>query len=242
MSFGAVAKAVETPLSGSLKLVFILMANYADENDRCYPSQATLARQAGLSEKTIQRTIEKLEELGFVETLRKGSGNKSSLYRLVFEGGQNVTPDNLSGSQNDHPNQSNCPLRVVKLSTQGGQNVHRSYQDTINDPINKPSARERKKSPLVVDPETAVLPAYVDRNVWIEYCRMRKAKRAEIKTEKTLKLCLSDLEKHSGGDPQIAIAVLEQSISKTWTGLFALNSKPTSKGYWAEGRTITVKG
>ncbi|WAX72124.1 helix-turn-helix domain-containing protein [Gallibacterium anatis] len=111
MSFNAVAKAVEVPLSGNLKLVFILMANYADEKDCCYPSQLTLARQAGLSVKTIQRVIEKLEELGFVKTLRKGTGNKSSLYQLIFsfEGSQNVAPDNLPGSQNVHPGQSKCP-------------------------------------------------------------------------------------------------------------------------------------
>ena len=119
MSFNAVAKAVEIPLSGNLKLVFILMANYADEKDCCYPSQPTLARQAGVSIKTIQRVIEKLEELGFVKTLRKGTGNKSSLYQLIFYLGssQNVAPDNLSGSQIVHPDQSNCPPRVVKLST-----------------------------------------------------------------------------------------------------------------------------
>lgn len=95
MSFNAVAKAVEIPLSGNLKLVFILMANYADEKDCCYPSQPTLARQAGVSIKTIQRVIEKLEELGFVKTLRKGTGNKSSLYQLIFYLGssQNVAPD-----------------------------------------------------------------------------------------------------------------------------------------------------
>jgi hypothetical protein len=39
MSFNAVAKAVEILLSGNLKLVFILMANYADEKDCCYPSK-----------------------------------------------------------------------------------------------------------------------------------------------------------------------------------------------------------
>lgn len=230
MSFNAVAKAVEIPLSGNLKLVFILMANYADERDCCYPSQPTLARQAGVSVKTIQRVIEKLEELGFVKTLRKGTGNKSSLYQLIFSLGssQNVDPDNLSGSQNVHPDQSNCPPRVVKMSAQGSQNVHRSYQDTINEPINEPinntgGEKESKKTP-VLNPEKIDLPEYVDRDIWVAYCRMRKAKHAEIKTEDTLKKCLRDLEKFSGGDPQKAIAILERSIGNTWTGLFEIKN------------------
>lgn len=230
MSFNAVAKAVEIPLSGNLKLVFILMANYADEKDCCYPSQPTLARQAGVSIKTIQRVIEKLEELGFVKTLRKGTGNKSSLYQLIFYLGssQNVAPDNLSGSQIVHPDQSNYPPRPVKLSTQGSQIVHRSYQDTINDPINEPinntDGAKKPKKVSALNPETVDLPEYVDRKTWIAYCRMRKAKRAEIKTEETLEKCLSDLEKFSGGDPQKAIAVLERSIGNTWTGLFEIKN------------------
>lgn len=230
MSFNAVAKAVEIPLSSNLKLVFILMANYADENDRCYPSQTTLARQAGVSVKTIQRTVEKLEELGVVKTLKKGTGNKSSLYQLIFSlgGSQNVTPDNLSGSQNVHPDQSNCPVRVDNLSSQGSQNVHRSYHDTINDPINEPinntCGAEKPKKPSAFNPETVNLPQYVDRKTWVAYCQMRKAKRSEIKTEETLEKCLRDLDKFSGGDPQKAIAVLEQSIGNTWTGLFELRN------------------
>lgn len=251
MSFNAVAKAVEAPLSGNLKLVFILMANYADEQDRCYPSQATLARQAGVCEKTIQRVIEKLDEQGFVKTLRKGSGNKSSLYQLIFivrepqiEGSQNVHLDNLSGSQIVHPAQSNCLGGVVKMSTQGSQIVHRSYQDTINDPINKPiKTREAK-----FNPETVALPDYVERERWVAYCRMRKAKKggAAIKTTHTVELCLADLAKFSGGRREVATAVLNQSISKTWTGLFPLHNtvsptKPNAHSGFAErdyGETI----
>lgn len=231
MSFNAVAKAVEVPLSGNLKLVFILMANYADEKDCCYPSQLTLARQAGLSVKTIQRVIEKLEELGFVKTLRKGTGNKSSLYQLIFsfEGSQNVAPDNLSGSQNVHTGQSKCPPWAVKMSTQGSQNVHRSYQDTINDPINDPinnTGDTKKDKTSKFNPELITLPDYVNRDIWIDYCKMRKAKRSEIKTPKTVELCLKDLAKYSGGDTQKATEILEQAIRNTWTGIYPINYQP----------------
>ena len=114
------------------------------------------------------------------------------------------------------------------MSTQGSQIVHRSYQDTINDPINEPinntDGAKKTKKVSALNPETVVLPEYVDRKTWIAYCRMRKAKRAEIKTEETLEKCLSDLEKFSGGDPQKAIAVLERSIGNTWTGLFEIKN------------------
>ena len=202
MSFSAVAKAVETPLSGNEKLVFILMANYADEYDRCYPSQDTLARQAGLSIRTIQRIVEKLEELGYLLILRRGTGNKSSIYKLCFEvsenqSSQNVPPDNLSGRQN----------------------VTRSYHDTINEPIIDPinNTRAKKSKAKSFDAENVELPDYVNRPSWVAYCKMRqdKGKGSAIKTADTVKLCLRNLEKFSGGDERLATEILEQSIANS---------------------------
>lgn len=84
--------------------------------------------------------------------------------------------------------------------------------------------KQKKSSVVKFNPENVDLPNYVDRDVWIAYCQMRKAKgdRYAIKTESTVKTCLNSLAKHCGGDPTLAMAVLEQSIENTWTGLFAL--------------------
>lgn len=97
------------------------------------------------------------------------------------------------------------------------------------------------------------LPDYVDRETWIAYCRMRKAKRAEIKTQDTIKRCLRDLEKLCGGSPDLARAILDQSIANTYTGLFALKSLPNrtvnssasndpfaDNGTWGVGRKLNV--
>lgn len=65
-----------------------------------------------------------------------------------------------------------------------------------------------------INAENIPLPDYVDRETWIAYCRMRKAKRAEIKTQDTIKRCLRDLEKLCGG---ILI----------WLGRFWINLSPT---------------
>lgn len=87
-----------------------------------------------------------------------------------------------------------------------------------------PEPKKSQPSGEKLDPENMALPEYVNHESWVAYCRMRKAKRAEIKTERTLELCLRDLAKHSGGDPKLATAILEQSIANTWTGLFALKN------------------
>ena len=136
------------------------------------------------------------------------------------------------------------------MSTQGSQNVHRSYQDTINEPINDPinNTGVRKKQVSKFNPETVDLTEYVDREVWFAYCRMRKAKRAEIKTENTVELCLNTIKRLSGGDSMLAKAILNQSIQNCYTGLFELKNQQAQKTFndepevpWWKGRTIEIR-
>ncbi|WP_286064059.1 replication protein [Rodentibacter caecimuris] len=97
---------------------------------------------------------------------------------------------------------------------------------TLQKTIYKISPQGESATPAIgkINAENIPLPGYVDRETWIAYCRMRKAKRAEIKTQDTINRYLRDLEKLSGGDPDLARAILDQSIANTYTGLFALKS------------------
>lgn len=55
----------------TLKAVLVAVANYADENGLCWPSQARLARDTELSERTIARSLASLEEAGVIERTRR---------------------------------------------------------------------------------------------------------------------------------------------------------------------------
>lgn len=121
---------------------------------------------------------------------------------------------------------------VKNLDTQTNTIQKTLKQNTNNPPISPQGEPSRRKSPKsrsaveIEHPELVELPEYINRESWIAYCKMRKAKRSAIKTEQTLRLCLRDLAKHSGGNPDLATAILEQSIANCWTGLFALKSSP----------------
>ena len=96
---------------------------------------------------------------------------------------------------------------------------------------------------------------YIDRTKWSAYCEMRRAKGkgAEIKTKGTLEAVLKKLLNLSGGNYELANAILEQSIGNTWTGLFALkapiqhstnphsaNDPFADNGTWGIGRKLRV--
>ncbi len=75
-----------------------------DDGTGCWPSAATIARKANISDRTVRRVIARLEAEGQVVVHRGGgrAGSTNSYTvvtgdRVIHSPGQNVTPDKLSG-------------------------------------------------------------------------------------------------------------------------------------------------
>jgi len=91
MSIEALAWALRQETGGpATKCVLLCLANYADEDGACFPSQRLIARQAEQHRITVLRNIAKLENLGLLESLRsfRQNGSQSSnMYYLKLERG-----------------------------------------------------------------------------------------------------------------------------------------------------------
>ncbi|MBQ7544899.1 MAG: helix-turn-helix domain-containing protein [Synergistaceae bacterium] len=77
---------VDPALSPFDKAVFAVLCSHADSDDReCYLKVATIAHEAGCSERSVQNSLKKLEELGIIERKARFENNKqlSSLYRII---------------------------------------------------------------------------------------------------------------------------------------------------------------
>lgn len=80
-------------ITASEKLVLLALANYADENMQCFPSQKRLADDTCLTERTMRTVIASLTERGMlskVERRRPDGTRASDLFTLHFAG--EVTP------------------------------------------------------------------------------------------------------------------------------------------------------
>ncbi len=89
------AYAQDIPLS-SAKFVLVTLANYADEDGYCFPSQQTLARDTSQTDRNVRRHLELLEAAGILIRERRHDKNghrKSDGFHLV---GYKSLPDNLS--------------------------------------------------------------------------------------------------------------------------------------------------
>jgi biotin operon repressor len=81
MSYSAMAwaRAIKTG-SATTKAVLLAVANYADEEGICWPSQEQLAEDTELSRHSIMRALDHLEDCGFLsrERRHRGDGSRSS--------------------------------------------------------------------------------------------------------------------------------------------------------------------
>jgi hypothetical protein len=77
------SRAVEVQgLAASEKLVLLILANFADDGGRCWPSVATIARKANLTERGSRRIIRRLEEAGHIRT-EYSRGRTSNRYVVL---------------------------------------------------------------------------------------------------------------------------------------------------------------
>lgn len=90
----------------------------------------------------------------------------------------------------------------------------------VEDSIGKVS--KGKKTPAVYYPTDDLL-----NQTFTDYVEMRKKLKSPM-TERAIQLAMGNLEKLSGGDNDIAVQILEQSIMNSWKGLFALKEEKRS--------------
>lgn len=98
-----------SPTSGNERLVLLALADACsrDDGSGCWPSAATIARKANVSDRTVRRVITRLEANGHLIVHRgggwAGSANSYTVVtgdRVIHSPGQNVTAAVSSGRRN----------------------------------------------------------------------------------------------------------------------------------------------
>jgi hypothetical protein len=86
MSFEAMAMVVTVEdISPINKLILILLSNYADENNKCFPSYDKIAKLANCSRRTAVRSINTLNKLNLISIERRklsNNDNQSNVYTI----------------------------------------------------------------------------------------------------------------------------------------------------------------
>ncbi|AVD89635.1 helix-turn-helix domain-containing protein [Pseudomonas sp. SWI44] len=213
-------------VDATARYVLLVLANYADKNGRgAFPSSASISDDTGLSIRTVKYKLDHLLEIGAIRLGNQAIAGayidrhdrRPTVYDLCVERGAPAAPGSERGANDDA---TGCSSRQngVQTTTERGAgaapNPSINHQGTTKEPkgpvADAPAAP--KKAPKF-DPMTAK-PANVSDAVWADWCQHRK----EIGKRLTKTSCgrqAAQLAKHHAPD-----AVINQSISNGWTGLF----------------------
>lgn len=204
-------KAMKTKVGNPLrKLVLIKLADNASDQGECWPSYQHIADQCEIDRSTVRKHIKHLEAQGLVriENREGPKGNSTNLYYLTLRNpvGQNSTP--VGPESTGVGPQPTPPV--------GPESTRTSHSfEPVTEPVEQtvaaaPSAK--KKAPKF-DPMTCK-PANVSKQTWADWCQHRK----EIRKPLTATTCAKQAKTLAGH--HAPDAVINQSISNGWTGLF----------------------
>lgn len=145
MSITSVAWALRLKVgSPTLKTVLIAVANYADENGKCWPSTKRLAEDTELTKRSILTALKGLEEKGLIrrtERRREDGSRASDIIELIENNGGEKA---ALGGEGVSPRGERAAPGVVNVVQGGGEGVSplTTFEPSLNHQ-SEPSKEER---------------------------------------------------------------------------------------------------
>jgi DNA-binding transcriptional ArsR family regulator len=140
MSFQMMAWAVaQTTGSPTRKAVLLALANRVNhDTGRCFPSIERLVEETELSDRTVRRALDDLEEAGFIERTRQRhpDGNFGGYeYRLLTSGQSDRSPpDTVTGqNQEEHQPGRSSEVLVANAPRTSAQQIVSDYVDLVRE-------------------------------------------------------------------------------------------------------------
>lgn len=212
----------------SVWATMLLLCRMANEHGNCWPSISHISESIGRSERVVFRSIEWLEQHGFIQKtarLLDDGRQTSSLYVLSWTLSYPVSDQGGGCQKRQGEGDENVRGRVTKTSPK-----ELSYEETPfkNNPLppfrgnssshreTKPSVDAKAKQSVKGNTPAPSLPPNLSPEVWADWVRHRaekKSKLTPIAIQRQLKMLAEQ------PDPN---AVVERSIMQGWTGLFPL--------------------
>lgn len=205
MSVRLIQAAFQTELESTEKFVLVALADFADDDGRCFPSIATLGKRTGHSRATIFRALAALETAGhIIRNVRPGKGTVYIVHPSHVETGPTVGP----------VSESDGTRRTVRpLPSHSETQTVIEPSGTVNVEANASTRRPRKPA------ENAFpKPDWADPQVWADFLTNRKAKRCQ-NTPTAYKRFLDDISRLASGEWPPG-RLLEHAAARGWAGIF----------------------
>ena len=252
--------------SPNMMALWIRLLLEANDEDKCWrgievkrgqfvTSLGELSIKTGISIRGIRTCLSRFKETGEIE---EQTTNKHRIITICKYADYQLT-ENTSDKQTTNKRQANDKQNdkqtTSKTSNQNicftsgcsiDNNIKRQANDKQN-ALKTTTAEEResiralsKEKENLKEKESFVQPEFKEAfAMWLEY---KKQRRESYKSELSLKKCYNNLVKLSGGNPTVAMAVVEQSMANNWAGLFALKQDYNGTNRKIDERAERAKG
>lgn len=198
----------ELGLSGNELNIFALIYGFSQDGESWFQgNRRYIAETLNITRPTVDKALNSLQEKGLIikqsYTYNDITANR---YKVSLQGVKNL-------------------YRGCKESLQGVSNFFtggckESLHKNNNKEILNDTSNEKDKRAFFPD-------EYLD-NAFHEYINMRKMLKKPM-SDKAIELAKNKLHKLSGGDNDLAIKIIEQSIMGSWLGLYPLKEEQKSQ-------------
>jgi len=174
-----------------------------------------LSHETGLTVKQVRTALEGLEKGRFVGRIRAG---RKSIITICNYDSYEVSKTDRGQVQGNFEGSFRAGLKEQEeeIPPAPPKEEEKEKEKDKKKILSKDNIKEKEKEKSFVAPEYAQV-----FSLWLEYKRQR---RESYKSEMSLKICYNKLVKLSGDNPDIAVAIVEQSIANNWAGLFELKN------------------
>jgi hypothetical protein len=196
-------------LSLQEKAVLAEIDSFCSRYESCYASNEHFARFIGVSTRRIRDILKSLEDKHLIEReviYKKGTKEiEKRFLRLPYPYGRKLP----QGAEENFPTptEENCPDNIP------------SFNKSKNSKVNIYSLAENCSDSF--------------KEAWQGFVDMRKAKKKPM-TERAAKMILKKLDKLSGGDEEMQIAILDKSVVKCWDDVYELKEQYIPSRYKKE--------
>ena len=225
--------------SPTAKSVLVALADYSDDEGRCWPSIAGVCGFTCLSERAVRNAVRELERIGVLVSDR--ASGRPNHYVIQAEKAR-TTPARRAGLPREIPLATPAPDAGVEVGTpargaptpapDAGPPRHVVPEPRHVVPPNHQELPEQP--PRTIRGDVVDLPDWLPRPEWRAYVEMRVRIRKPL-TGHAVKLAIGKLDElRLAGDPPAD--VLNASIMGSWQGLFPLRRE---KGNSQQNRLVT---
>lgn len=206
-------------ITPNAKLLYGEITALCNEKGYCWASNKYFANLYGVSNVSISKWINQLAEAGYIDsTIAYKEGSKEIEGRYL-----RIVNDPIKENFNTLLNKTLIPSqrKVNDPIKEKFKDNNTDNNNTLNTTFN--NTTNKRKAPVVYYPNDEKLDS-----AFKDFVEMRKKSKSPM-TEKAIELAIKHLEELSGGDNDVAIEIIEQSIMNGWKGLFTLKEQKQAK-------------